>query len=110
MAESSKKYTALTVPNRGLFQITRMLFGHHVAPNTRQRLIDNVLGNGFELHAFVYLDDVVISQTFEQHLGILEEVFRRLREAKITVGIHQCQFFRAQIKYFGYVEDRNGLP
>lgn len=110
MAESSKQYTAFTVPNRGLFQFTRMPFGLHNAPATWQRLIDNVLGHDLEPHVFVYLDDVVIvSQTFEQHLLILDEVFRRLREAKISVSIEKCQFCRHQMKYLGYVVDRNGL-
>lgn len=110
MAETSKEYTAFTVPNRGLFQFKRMPFGLHNAPATWQRLIDNVLGHDLEPHVFVYLDDVVIvSQTFEQHLSILEEVFRRLREAKITVSSDKCQICRAQMKYLGYVVDRNGL-
>lgn len=58
----------------------------------------------------MYLYDVVVvSQTFEQHLAILEEVFRRLREANITVSIDKCQFCRPQLKYLGYVVSRNGL-
>lgn len=110
MAESSKQYTAFTVPNRGLFQFKRMPFGLHNAPATWQRLIDTVLGHDLEPHVFVYLDDVIIvSQTFEQHLTILEEVFRRLREANITVSNEKCQFCRPNLKYLGYVIDRNGL-
>lgn len=34
MAESSKKYTAFTVPNRGLLQLTCMPFGLYNAPAT----------------------------------------------------------------------------
>lgn len=110
MAENSKQYTAFTVPNRGLFQFRRMPFGLHNAPATWQRLIDNVLGHDLEPHVFVYLDDVVIvTQTFEKHLSVLEEVFRRLREAKISVSWEKCQFCRSEMKYLGYVVDKNGL-
>ncbi|XP_023312215.1 uncharacterized protein LOC111692437 [Anoplophora glabripennis] len=110
MAESSKQFTAFTVPGRGLFQFRRMPFGLHNSPATWQRLIDRVLGADLEPHVFVYLDDVVVvTQTFEQHLAILEEVFRRLREAKLTVSWEKCQFCRPEMKYLGYMVDRNGL-
>lgn len=110
VAETSRPYTAFTVPGRGLFQFRRMPFGLHNAPATWQRLIDNVLGPDLEPHVFVYLDDVVVvTQTFEDHLRILDEVFRRLREAKLTVSFDKCQFCRPEMKYLGYVVDRNGL-
>lgn len=110
MAESSRPFTAFTVPNRGLFQFIRMPFGLHNAPATWQRLIDGVLGHDLEPHVFVYLDDVVIvTRTFEQHLQVLEEVFRRLRDANLTVSITKCQFCRPQLKYLGYVIDKYGL-
>lgn len=110
VAESSRPYTAFTVPGRGLFQFRRMPFGLHNAPATWQRLIDRVLGPELEPHVFVYLDDVVVvTQTFEEHLRILDEVFRRLRGAKLTVSIDKCQFCRPEMKYLGYVVDRNGL-
>lgn len=110
MAESSKEYTAFTVPNRGLFQFRRMPFGLHNSAATWQRFIDRVVGHDLEPFVFVYLDDiVVVSDSFEQHLAILEEVFRRLRDAKVTISVDKCQFCRPQMKYLGYVVDRNGL-
>lgn len=110
MAESAKQYTAFTVPNRGLFQFKRMPFGLHNSAATWQRFIDKVIGHDLEPFVFVYLDDIVIvSDSFERHLAILEEVFRRLREAKVTISKDKCQFCRPQMKYLGYVVDRNGL-
>lgn len=110
VAENSKKYTAFTVPNRGLFQFRKMPFGLHNAPATWQRLIDKVLGPKLEPHVFVYLDDIVIvTQTFEKHLEVLEEVFRRLLDANLSVNQGKCQFCVPSMKYLGYVVDRNGL-
>lgn len=110
VAEASRPYTAFTVPGRGLYQFKRMPFGLHNAPATWQRLIDRVLGPELEPHVFVYLDDVVVvTQTFEEHLSVLDEVFRRLREARLTVSWDKCQFCRPEMRYLGYVVDRNGL-
>jgi len=110
VAKASRPYTAFTVPNRGLFQFKRLPFGLHNAPATWQRLIDSVLGPDLEPYVYIYLDDiVVITPDFEKHLEILEEVFRRLREANLTVGRAKCQFCKPSLKYLGYVVDRQGL-
>src|SRR5437588_5047665 len=110
VAESSRPYTAFTVPNRGLFQFRRMPFGLHNDPATWQRLVDRVIGADLEPHVFVYLDDIIIvTQTFEDHLRILKEVFKRLASAGLTLPKDKCQFCRPELRYLGYVVDRNGL-
>lgn len=110
VSEASRPLTAFVVPNRGLFQFKRMPFGLHNAPATWQRLMDEVLGPELEPHVFVYLDDIVIvTQTFEQHLIVLEEVLRRLSDANITISWDKCQFCRKEMRYLGYVVDARGL-
>lgn len=110
VATESRPYTAFKVPGRGLYQFCRMPFGLHNAPATWQRIMDTVLGPELEPNVFVYLDDiVVITQTFDKHLEILEEVFRRLREANLTVSFDKCRFCRAEMEFLGYVVDKNGL-
>lgn len=108
--EESRQYTAFTVPNRGLFQFRRMPFGLSNSPATWQRLMDVILGSDLEPCVFFYLDDVIIvTENFEKHLEILEEVFRRLHEAGLTVSRDKCQFCRSEMRYLGYVVNSNGL-
>lgn len=110
LAEESKKYSAFVVPNRGLWEFNRLPFGLSTSPATWQRLMDLVLGYDLLPHVFCYLDDIVIvTKTFEKHLEVLQEVFRRLREANITVKKEKCQYCRPQLKYLGYVVDKHGL-
>lgn len=110
MAEDSKPHTAFTVPNRGLFQFRRMPFGLSNSPATWQRFIDLVIAHDLEPFVFVYLDDIVIvTPDFETHLKIIEEVFSRLRNAGLTVSRDKCQFCKPELKYLGYIVDRNGL-
>lgn len=110
MAEDSKKYTAFTVPNRGLFQFRRMPFGLCNAPAIWQRLMDRVLGSDLEPNVFVYLDDVaIVTEKFDKHVSVLQEVFLRLKAAGLTVSREKCFFCKFELKYLGYIVYRNGL-
>lgn len=110
LTEASRPLTAFTVPNRGLFQFRRLPMGLANSPATFQRLIDRVLGADLEPYVFCYLDDIIIvTQTFDKHLEILTEVFKRLKTAGLTVAKEKCFFCRSELKYLGYIVDRNGL-
>lgn len=108
--KKDRPITAFTIPGRGLMQFRVMPFGLHSAPATFQRLLDTVLGPDLETHVFVYLDDIiVISRTFDRHLELLTEVFRRLREARLRLNPAKCKFCVDQLKYLGHVIDRKGI-
>lgn len=108
--ESSREYTAFTVPGRGLFHFKRMPFGLTNAPATWQRLLDNVLGADLEPNVFYYLDDIiVVSPDFDTHLELLGKIFDRLAAANLTISFDKCQFCRPELKYLGYVVNKFGL-
>jgi len=87
-----------------------MPFELHSAPATFQCLLDVVLGPELEPHTFVYLDDIIIiSAIFDDHLCHLEEVFRRLQEARLQVNPDKCHFGLTELKYLGHIVDRRGL-
>ncbi|XP_073831437.1 uncharacterized protein [Musca autumnalis] len=110
LEESSRKYTAFTVPGRGLYQWRVMPFGLHSAPATFQRALDTVIGADMEPHAFAYLDDIiVIGRTLEEHLANLREVFRRLREVNLRINPEKCEFFKKETKYLGHVVSAQGI-
>lgn len=110
LEEDSCEKTAFTIPGRGLFQFTRMPFGLHNSPATWQRLVDNVLGAELEPQVFVYLDDIVIiTKDFKTHIQTLEEVFKRLAKANLTINWDKSCFCRPQLRYLGYVVNKEGL-
>lgn len=87
-----------------------MPFGLHSAPATFQRLLDTILGPDLEPHVFVYLDDIiVISKTFHEHLELLAETFRRLRNAKLRLNPDKCKFCVDKLKYLRHIIDREGI-
>lgn len=108
--EASKEKTAFTIANRGLFQFVTMPFGLSNAPGFWQRFVDSVLGQDLEPFVFVYLDDIIIvTQTFQQHIKVLKEIFKRLKEAKLTLNKDKCKFCRPELKYLGYIVSEKGL-
>ena len=57
-----------------------------------------------------YMDDLVIfSTTFEQHVLDIEEVFRRLREANITLKTLKCVFAADRVEFLGYELSSEGI-
>ena len=57
-----------------------------------------------------YIDDIVIwSRTLEEHLGHLEEVFKRLREAGLKVHPGKCVFGADSIDFLGHKISANRL-
>src|SRR5437763_10525680 len=86
-----------------------MPFGLCNAPATFQRLMHEVLGNLIYTKAPVYLDDIIIhSETFEQHLEDIQEVFDRLRDAKLMSKESKCEFCATEIKFLGHIVERVG--
>lgn len=108
LQEDSRPLTAFTVPSRGHFQFKVVPFGLCTASQALARLMTHLFAD-LEPHVFHYLDDVVIcSRTFEEHMDLLEEVSKRLREANLTISEEKSQFCRREIKYLGYVLNEQG--
>ncbi|KAL0147249.1 hypothetical protein M9458_057442 [Cirrhinus mrigala] len=87
LTPSSRPLTAFRTPG-GLFHFKVLPFGLHGAVATFQRLMDQVsCGLTF---ASAYLDIVVYSNTWEEHVQHLREVLGRLEKASLTVNPRAC--------------------
>jgi hypothetical protein len=75
LAPDSTKYTAFNTCF-GTFKFLRVPMGLHTSPNSFQLLMDKVLSGLTFKSCLCYLDDVLIfSETYEQHLADLDQVF-----------------------------------
>ncbi len=80
-----------------------MPFGLHSASATFQRMMNHIL-RGCEQFAGVYIDDVVIySQSWEEYLQHLSEVFEKIQQPGLTVKLKKCQFGRRRAHYLGHI-------
>ena len=108
MDEKDIEKTAF-ITNEGLYEFLVMPFGLCNAPATFQRLMHEVLGNLIYTKAPVYLDDIIIhSKTFEQHLKDIDEVFGKLRDARLMSKENKCEFCAPEIKFLGHIIGKDG--
>ncbi|KAJ9075970.1 hypothetical protein DSO57_1039670 [Entomophthora muscae] len=72
--------------------------------------MDTVMGNLKLTSVLVYLDDInVFSQTFNNHLQHLEEVFQRLLAANLKLKPRKCNFFKEHLEFLGFIISQDGL-
>ncbi len=99
LTERASEISAFATPDVFL-QYRVMPFGLRNAGATFQRLMSIVLSNVSNCEA--YLDDVVCyADTWRDHLQTIDEVFRRLSDANLTLNLAKCEFGCATVTYLG---------
>uniref|UniRef100_A0A3B1IMD5 Gypsy retrotransposon integrase-like protein 1 n=1 Tax=Astyanax mexicanus TaxID=7994 RepID=A0A3B1IMD5_ASTMX len=99
LTQRASDISAFVTPDDFL-QYKVMAFGMRNAPATFQRLMSVVL-KGIK-NCKAYLDDLVIySQSWSEHLTVLDLVFQRLEEAALTLNLAKCEFGKATVVYLG---------
>ncbi|KAL3992385.1 DnaJ-like proiein [Sarotherodon galilaeus] len=99
LTERASNISAFVTPDDFL-QYTVMAFGMCNAPATFQRLVNKVLRGLSNCSA--YLDDLVIyTETWQDHLETLRQVFHRLAQATLTLNLAKCEFAKATVTYLG---------
>lgn len=53
----------------------------------------------------VYLDDILIGETIEEHYILLEKVFRRIQEFSFILRIEKYKFLMTSMKYMDQIID-----
>ena len=104
--ESSKILVLNT--HRGLYRCKRLWYGVNSAPAIWQRFMENLLKDIEGVT--VLLDDILIaSKTKVDHMIILDKVFQKLNQFNVKINLEKCEFLQKQIKYCGFVIDKDGL-
>ena len=63
-----------------------------------------------DLGVLVYLDDVLMySKTVEEHVVLLDKVFKLLQKHKLYLKEKKCLLFLEKINFLGHVVSKNGL-
>lgn len=89
-----------------------MVMGFKNGPQIMQRIMNEVFlelrGKGI----MIYLDDIVVySRTYEEHINLVNEVFKRLRKWKFSVNPEKAQLCLNKFKLLGvYVDGESQSP
>ena len=107
LGKDSRAKTAFVTPF-GKYKFLMVPFGLAQVPTYFQLLMNQVLeGLSFTM---TYLDDIIIfSNSEEEDLLHLEEVFHRLRKAGLKMKQSKCNFFKSQIHYLGHLIPEDGI-
>ena len=107
LAEDAKAKTAF-ITHKGLFQFEVLAFGLSNAVSSFQRQMESIL-EGLP-NSKVYLDDILThSRSFEDHLGHLELVFKRIEAANLKIKPSKCLFAARETKFLGFDVSIEGI-
>eukprot|EP00118_Oscarella_pearsei_P022187 m.253195 g.253195 ORF g.253195 m.253195 type:complete len:502 (+) comp40368_c2_seq9:3206-4711(+) len=98
VSEQDKAKTAFRSPS-GLWEFNRMPFGLKGAPSTFCQMMQLVVGRLSPLQLVLYMDDLcVMSESFEEHLVRLKNLFEALKAAGLRMNGKKCRLAIAMKK------------
>ena len=101
VSEESIQKTAFITPD-GVFEFIKLPFGRRNSAASFNRLMRLVLGDIEGVGCFV--DDVcMFTNTWDEHIKLLERVFARLRQAGLTLRPTKCMIGYSQVEFVGHV-------
>ena len=96
----AKEISVFVTPS-GLYQYKVMPFGMKNSPATLQRLINSIISDIDGCDA--YIDDLIIaSETWEDHIRIIRELFERHSKAMLTINLSKSEFGCVTVTYLGH--------
>ena len=105
--EGSKDITTFTCP-WGKYRYNRMPFGLKNSPAVFQHLMEKVLELCCE-YAAVYIDIIVYSKNWSEHMQHLREVLKVLRKAGLTPCPSKCAWGKRTVNYLGHVVESGSI-
>ncbi|CAI5980743.1 unnamed protein product [Closterium sp. NIES-64] len=107
VAEEDIPKTAF-VTSSGQYEYVRMPFGLKNAPATFQRLMTTIFRT--HLNAIPYLDDIIVfSNSWEEHLEHLRDVFERVKANHLLLKPNKCELRFYSTIYSGHIVTRDGV-
>ena len=107
--EESRPYTAFTTAQEH-YQFKRLSFGLKNSGMAFQRVMQQILAPVLNQNIVVYIDDILImSETFEEHILLVEKVLTLLRKSGIKVKVSKCEMFKSETNFLGHVISSEGI-
>lgn len=90
--------------HHGHYEFRVMPFGLTNARATFQGLMNTIFAHLIRKCVLVFVDDILIySQTLEDHVSHLREVFQLLQQHELYVKASKCSFAKSHLEYLGHI-------
>ena len=100
--------TCVVSPWGGAYVYRRLAFGLSNGPASWQKYVAGIL-SGID-NTFCYLDDILVcTETLEEHMSIVKEIFKRLEDNELTLAVDKCTFAEESVAYLGYQVSGTGI-
>ena len=107
--EDSKDMTAF-VTHSGMYRYSRLPFGLVNASAHFMSCVNDLFRKLLYKGVLVYLDDILVySETFEEHLSLLQQVMDILSKANMKLKLAKCRFALRKLKWLGHIVSAQGL-
>jgi hypothetical protein len=104
LMEAGEEHKIAFQTHLGHYEFKVMSFGLTGAPGTFQGAMNCTLAPGLRKFLLVFFDDILVySQTYEEHLLHLEQVFLWLQKDHWHLKLSKCKFAQQSISYLGHV-------
>lgn len=109
LAEKDQAKTAFRSPT-GFWEWTRMCYGLKGSPATFARLMRKVVNQIPPERLALYMDDLcIVSETFDDHLRNLQQVFDALRQHGLRIKAKKCALGMREVKFLGHRVTKDGV-
>ena len=109
LAKASRDVTAV-LTHRGLFEYNVLPFGIKNSPGEFQRAMDRLFGDLYYKGVLCYIDDIVIyTDTWEEHLRLVEEVLRRCSTGELFLKVTKSEIAKPEVSLLGHVVGCTGI-
>ena len=72
--------------------------------------MQEILADFNSKRVIIYIDDImIVSESFEEHLELVEKVLNTLLKNGIKIKTSKCEFFQEQISFLGHIVSKNGI-
>ena len=109
LSERCKKYFSFVTPF-GTYAYNRLVMGYVNATAEFQRAMNHSMGDSLWRCCVVMVDDLIVaSETEEQHMADLREVFTKLAARGHTIKASKMKFVQDEVEYLGRVSTKEGI-
>jgi len=108
LSPKCRKYTAFTIPGVGQYEWNALPMGLLGAPGSFQQLMEIVFHNLSNILA--YIDDLSVhTKDHGKHLGILDDIFTRLRKHGLKIKLPKLFFGSTGVSFLGFRLTPDGI-